>query len=116
MSWFKRLFGSEHTSGSAAGSATAKRASSNDLDWLNSQVQAQIRQRAQSPISGEDERTAQQLASLYKDYDKVCNHRTDQEKAECEKINAVAADIGRVLCDAGGPKKMLLVAFRAERY
>jgi hypothetical protein len=117
VSWLKDLFSGRQGPASAAASTqqSVKRVKE-DLDWLNSQVQTQCRQRAQAPLGTEDERLALQLARLYQNYDRVCNHRNEEEKAECEKLTATAADIGKAICHSGGPKRMLLVAFRAEKH
>jgi|ERR1022692_1414016 predicted component of type VI protein secretion system len=117
MGWLKDLFSSrEAPAPAAAKTQQSVKNVKDDLDWLNPQVQAQCRQRAQSPLGTEDERPALQLARLYRDYDRVCNHRNEQEKAQCEQLTATAAELGRAICASGGPKRMLLVAFRAEKH
>ena len=87
------------------------------LDWLNPQVQAPLRRRAQSTLDPQDEQMALSMVALYRDYEFARNRSNDEErKAECEKIDAAAAEIGQTLCSSGGAKRMLLVSLRAQTH
>jgi hypothetical protein len=87
-----------------------------DLDWLGFEYQQKCRVRAQSALAHDDELIARKLATLHQAYSRVCNLRTEEEEAECKRIRAETAELGRALCAAGGPGKMLLIAFRAEHH